>query len=263
MKFAGGEQLRNKLKLKDPLTLLNLRKLSKFNGLTYEEFPPHVQLHLRTRPLKIVTLNDKSDDVLRIDLFERLNTGGIKLTNQEIRDCVFHGKFANVLDTLAKDEHFKTVLKLTKTQEDDGTREECVLRFFAFLDRYHQFDHSVKEFLDTYMRDASKKFAYDRREKEFKAVFEALSYGFPYGIMRDEGKGRTPLNLYEGVAVGAALAMREREHLYTRNIHSWIDCGVLRDFTTGATNDRGAVRGRIEFCRDRFLGKRYVQRNKD
>lgn len=43
------------------------------------------------KPLKIVTLSDKSDAQVRFDLFERLNTGGIKLSDQEIRNCVYRG----------------------------------------------------------------------------------------------------------------------------------------------------------------------------
>ena len=205
-----------------------------------------------------MTLNDKSDKIVRIDLFERLNTGGIELTNQKIRDCVFYGPFANLLDKLGKDESFNKVL-LLKKQEGDGTREECVLRYFAFLDRYKKFDHSVKEFLDSYMRDSSKSFTQGPHETEFHRVFDELAVAFPGGILRPGGKGRTPLNLYEGIAVGAALALRDKPHLDLRDLHYWLSSEELRSYTTGATNDRAAVKGRIEFCRDRFLGERYVQ----
>ncbi|WP_445216191.1 DUF262 domain-containing protein [Bradyrhizobium sp. Pa8] len=261
VKFAGDAKLRAKLGLGEPLKLENLKKIAKFNDATFDELPANIQLHFRTRPLKVVTLNDKSDKIVRIDLFERLNTGGIELTNQEIRDCVFYGPFATLLDTLAKNKNFNTVVKLTKKQEGDGTREECVLRYFAFLDRYKKFDHSVKDFLDNYMRDASKSFATAPHETEFEKVFAELAKAFPKGLFRAGGKGRTPLNLYEGIAVGAALALRETNHLKLQGLGDWIDCDELRSYTTGATNDRGAVRGRIEFCRDRFLGQAYVPSN--
>jgi hypothetical protein len=259
VKFAGGDELRAKLNLGDALRLENLKKIGKFNHAKFEDLPPSIQLHFRTRPLKVVTLNDKSDKIVRIDLFERLNTGGIELTNQEIRDCVFYGPFANLLDKLGKEQHFQTVLLLTKKQEGDGTREECVLRYFAFLDRYKKFDHSVKEFLDSYMRDSSKSFTAVPHELEFNRVFSELAKAFPKGLLRPGGKGRTPLNLYEGIAVGAALALREKDHLNLRGLKDWLDCEELRSYTTGATNDRAAVKGRIEFCRDRFLGEPYVQ----
>lgn len=68
----------------------------------------------------------------------------------------------------------------------------------------------------------------------------------------------TPLNLYEGIAVGAALALGKVDQLDTSGIKQWLPSEELRRFTTGATNDLRAVKGRIEFCRDRFLGKPYV-----
>lgn len=257
-KFAGEDDLRDKLKLGPSLRLEGLRKLKEFNGFRYSDLPPHIQQHLRTRPMKVVTLNDKSDKVVRIDLFERLNTGGIELTDQEIRDSVYHGEFSNLLSELAATPDFHTVVRLTAKQEKDGTREECVLRFFAFLDRYRNFVHSVKDFLNDYMMDASKEFDYHARTDEFRRVFGQLAAAFPNGVLRPGGKGRTPLNLYEGVAVGAALAIRRNRTLVTAGIDAWMGSPEIRKFTTGATNDRAAVRGRVEFCRDRFLGIPYV-----
>lgn len=258
VKFAGSEALREHLGLNGALTLEGLQKLDEFNGLTFETLPPHIQRHVRTRPLKVVTLNDKSDTVVRFDLFERLNTGGISLTKQEIRDCVYQGDFANKLDELANTDDFQTVVKLNYKQKRDGTLEECVLRFFAFLERYRKFQHSVTEFLNGYMKDASEHFDFVSREREFRLVFRELAEAFPNGITRPGGKTRTPLNLYEGVAVGAALAIKRNRHLDIRDLPAWMASPELRKYTTGATNDRSAVRGRIEFCRDRFLGRPYV-----
>lgn len=263
VKFAGGETLRKKMKLDGALILENLQKIDRFNGMTFDDLPPHIQQHVRTRPLKVVTLNDKSNTVVRFDLFERLNTGGVLLTQQEIRDCVYQGDFADKLDELASTEDFNTVVRLTSKQNRDGTLEECVLRFFAFLDRYKQFDHSVTEFLNGYMKESSRKFDFVVREREFRVVFKEMAKIFPDGITRPGRKGKTPLNLYEGVAVGAALAIRKNGHLDIHDLQTWMASDELRTYTTGATNDRSAVRGRIEFCRDRFLGKPYVSRAKD
>jgi hypothetical protein len=258
VKFAGSEKIRRKLKLGDALIIQDLKKLDQFNGLTYDTLPANIQLHFRTRPMKVVTLNDKSDKVLRFDLFERLNTGGITLTAQEIRDCVYQGPFADMLDELASTKDFRTVVKLTSKQRSDGTAAECVLRLFAFLDRYQKFDHSVKEFLNGYMKAASDAPNVETRKAEFAAVFRELARAFPKGITRSPNKNRTPLNLFEGVAVGAALALKKIDHLVIQNTHAWMSSETLKKFTTAATNDRTNVRGRIEFCRDRFLGKPHV-----
>ena len=262
-KFAGDSTLRQALQLGPPLILAGLKKLTSFNGLSYLSLPPQIQQHIRTRPLRVVTLNDKSDKVIRFDLFERLNTGGVTLTNQEIRDCVFRGPFANMLDSLSRYEDFNTVVKLPNSRKRDGTLEECVLRFFAFFDRYSKFDHSVEEFLTDYMKDANDSFDYCSKEKQFKTVFSALAQIFPDGIRRPGRKGSTPLNLYEGISVGAAFALKASGYLVSDGLQAWMSSGELRQYTTGATNSRPAVRGRIEFCRDRFLGKPYVPRLKD
>src|SRR5208282_1377361 len=136
IKFAGDDELRHRHGLGEALVLSDLQKLSDFVGLTFNEFPSAIQLHFWTRPTKVITLNDKSDPVVRYDLFERLNTGGVALSAQEIRDCVFQGDFADKLEEWAKLPSFRRVVKLKPLQQRDATAEECVLRFFAFRDRY-------------------------------------------------------------------------------------------------------------------------------
>jgi hypothetical protein len=257
-KFAGSAELRDRLKVGPALALTELQKLTKFEGFVHDEFPAHILQHFRTRPLKVITLNDKSDKIVRYDLFERLNTGGVALSEQEIRDCVYQGPFAKKLEELAATRDFRKVVKLTPGQQRDGTFEECVLRFFAFCARYKTFVHSVKEFLNSYMANASKKFDYDKGEAAFRKTFAELAKAFPKGLRRPGGRSTTPLNLFEGVTVGAALALQHSPRLITQGMNQWMASPELRKFTTGATNSLQAVAGRIEFCRDRFLGKPYV-----
>ena len=125
-KFAGDQQLRHRLNLGEELVISDLKKLDSFNGLTYSTLPGNIQQHFRTRPLKVVTLNDKSDTVLRFDLFERLNTGGIALTSQEIRDCVFRGPFADLLSELSHARDFKKAVKTRQKGSQKTARQKNV-----------------------------------------------------------------------------------------------------------------------------------------
>lgn len=258
VKFAGDNEMRAMYGLNGPLVLSDLQKLKGFVGMFFDQLPLAVQQHFWTRPAKVITLNDKSDKVVRYDLFERLNTGGVALSPQEIRDCIFQGDFADKLENWSKDVNFRTAVKLTPLQQRDATAEECVLRFFAFRHRYKEFDHNVTEFLNKYMETASKQFDYVVGEAAFTKTFRELARVFPQGIRRPSGKNTTPLNLYEGIAVGASLALDSVQRLNTTGLSKWMASKELRGYTTGATNDRSAVLGRIEFCRDRFLGKPYV-----
>lgn len=251
--FTGNEDARKSAKLKDAaLRLTALDKLTELDGMMFNEMPEDIRTTLEDRPVKVIVLNDKSDLQVRFDLFERLNTGGIKLTDQEVRECVFRGAFMDLLSKLSQYEDFKAVVRLPKANWKDGTPQDYALRFFAFLERYKTFEHSVKDFLNAFTENAAKEPRYDEREGVFQATFRFLAAAFPYGIK--SRKGMTPVNLFEGIAVGAALAIRDNPNLDVPSTTEWVRSEELRRLTTGATNSRPRVKGRIEFSRDRFLG---------
>jgi Protein of unknown function DUF262 len=255
VQFSGTPEARAVLSLDEPLRLKGLTKLTSFNGKLFSELPPSIQLHFDHRPVKLVTLTDKSDDVVRFDLFERLNTGGITLTDQEIRACIFRGEFNNYLEKCAENDNFRAVVLLTERQRNDGTREEFVLRFFAFLHRYQAFDHSVVDFLNSYMKDAAKAFDYVEGEKVFAKTFQQIRQVLPKGIVRTPTRKLTPVNLFEAVSVGAALALSKKSTLTSSSAQKWLGSEELKRLTTGATNTRPMVTQRIEYCRNKFLGK--------
>lgn len=82
--------------------------------------------------VEIIKWNSKYD--MRYELFNRLNTGGESLSEQEIRNCIFRGtseEFNEVLKELSEIESFNKLLYLTKKQKEQLYIEELVLRFFA------------------------------------------------------------------------------------------------------------------------------------
>lgn len=250
--FLGEPDVRKVARLDGPATKLGgLEKLTEIEGHTAEQLPTDIRTGLLDRPIKVIVLNDKSDLRVRFDLFERLNTGGIRLTDQEVRDSVFMGEFTDLLDTLSKDANFKKVVLLPKSQQRDGSAQEYVLRFFAFLDDYKSFDHSVKDFLNDYCELAAKNPNVQNRTKQFTETFDYLASCFPNGLKTR--KGTTPVNLYEGIAVGARLALDQAPGLKPPKSDSWLQSDEMKKVTTGATNNRGSVTGRIEKSRDHFI----------
>lgn len=235
----------------EPLRLAGLLKLETFNDKVFADLPTPVRTQFLLKPLKITTISDKSDLNVRFDLFERLNTGGVSLTEQEIRACLYRGQFSEFLRELAANKTFRTVVKLKSSDEHNATREDFVLRFFAYLHDYTKFDHIVKDFLNNYMERASKSFDYTSNRSTFEDTFARLAKLFPAGLKRGS---LTPANLFEAVAVGAALALKKTGQLKSAGIAKWVASDDLRQLTSGGTNTNKMVRGRIEFCRDKFLG---------
>lgn len=254
LSFAGNDEDRVKINTKNPspLKLVGLKKLTLFNNHYFSDLPLDLQTKFKLTSLKVTTLSDKSDRAVRFDLFERLNRGGISLSDQEIRSCVYRGRFNDFLKELSADSNFKTCVHLSERQEIDGTREELVLRFFAYLYDLDSFSHSVKDFLNEYMGKADKKFNYSKNEKLFKTVFKTLNEALPNGI--NKGRRNTPLNLYEAVSIGAAKAFINKGKINTQGIQEWIVDPELIKFTTGATNSKPQVIGRIEYCQRKFEG---------
>lgn len=253
--FVGTEEERQFLDSYEenngPLRLEGLTKLTEFNGLCFTELPLDVQTKLRLTTIKVTTLSDKSDKNVRFDLFERLNKGGVSLSDQEIRSCVYRGRFNDFIKEMSENGDFCKVVNISDSKEIDGTKEELVLRFFAYTYDLNSFEHSVKEFLNSYMYKADKKFDYKYNKEMFCKVFMELNNALANGIARN-GRKSTPLNLYEAISVGAALAYRESGKINTQGLNGWISDEELKKLTTGATNSKARVLGRIQYCKERF-----------
>lgn len=249
--YAGTVEQRTKFGMTSCLHLDELEVLTEFNRTRFEDVPSTLRLKFTLRPLKVTTLSDKSDLKVRFDLFERLNTGGVKLTDQEIRACVYRGRFNEFLSEMAKNEDFAACITLTEAKEHDGTKEEFVLRFFAYLHSREHFEHSVVGFLNDYMAAASADFNYKKNRELFERTFLLLRKALPGGIRRGNRR-TTPVNLFEAVAVGAASAVQDGEDLQNSGILQWINDEELTKLTSEASNNRQRVLARIQFCYDKF-----------
>ena len=250
--FCGSRALLNLVERKQSLRITNLKKLTKLNGMTFKSLPKAMQLNFQLRPIRVTTLNDKSDFSVRYDLFERLNTGGVKLHAQEIRNCVFRGGFRDLLKELSTDKNFRKVVKLADNEQQTAIYEECVLRFFSFLEEYKLFDHSVVEFLNDYMIKKNKNGPKVELVTSFRTTMAWLAEELRGGIARGT-RSITPLNLFEAVAVGTALALKENKRLEKGRLKRIMDSEELRKLTTGATNSQKMVSGRILYVYNNLL----------
>jgi len=251
--FVGTEEVIRQMNPNGTkLVLRGLEKLESMVGSKFEDLASPVQLMFLTRPLRITVLNDRSDFDLRYDLFERLNTGGVSLHPQEIRNCVFLGEFNDFLKECSMNEDFRAVVKLTANAARTGNMEELVLKFFAYYEDRDHFVHSVKGFLNDYMEKKTTSFKNRPGLKYiFNSTFSFLRETLPNGIVRANRPNITPLILFEAISIGVADALRfgepNREILVTL-----LDNQDLKRLTTGATNSRNRLLDRIDFVSNRI-----------
>jgi uncharacterized protein with ParB-like and HNH nuclease domain len=252
--FVGDEKTIKKINEDcERLKITGLEKLDSLNGLIFEELQKSLQYMFLTRPIRVTVLNDRSDFSLRFDLFERLNTGGVTLHPQEIRNCVYIGEFSEFIKECAENPDFKSVVKLTKNAERTGNLEELVLKFFAYYEKRAEFVHSVKGFLNTYMAQKTGSF---KNVEELKSIFNGtfglLKELIPDGIVRGTRKNITPLILYEAISIGVADAIREGLKVTAIPLKQLLDDSDLNRLTTGATNSRSKLYQRIDFVKEKF-----------
>lgn len=230
-----------------PLILDGLDKITSLNGASFSDFPSNMQLNLLTRPVRITVLNDRSDHQVRFDLFERLNTGGITLHEQEIRNCVFQGPFNDFVKVCASDARLEQVLKRSD-RHGRGNYEELILKFFAYFENRESFKHSVKDFLNDYMESKTKSFTNKKHLSDvFDRTIQALADNLPNGIVRTSRPNSTPLILFEAVAIGAADILARGGAIDPAKLSMVLDDNELKRLTTGATNSLPKLKGRIDY----------------
>jgi hypothetical protein len=148
--YFGDETYQGK---KTVFRLTGLSEKSPYAGKRYEDLSEQDQRKLRNSVLRVINvkqLGPKDDDTSAYHIFERLNTGGTPLTEQEIRNCVYHGELVALLTTLNQDANWREVLgkvAFDKHQKDI----ELVLRVLAIATRGDQYEKPMKEFLNKTM----------------------------------------------------------------------------------------------------------------
>ena len=234
------------------LVLKELQQLASFNGATYEDLPDTIRLQFLKRSLRVTAISDKSDKQVRFDTFQRLNTGGIVLSAQEVRACVYRGPLNDFIEQTAADRRLKALVKLQSGKQDDGTLEEFVLKVIAYKEMRDRFDGGVTEFLNQYCDDNSSSFDVAANSQLFDKTVASLSKIFDGPILK-KGYGVTPLNLAEAIFIAAAELVSSRKTRF-KPLPGWLADKDLLKYTTKGTNTKSFLEGRIRRSKELLLG---------
>lgn len=128
--------------------LTGLKVFAELNGLKYNQLSDELQDKIRYYKLRTIKFKKESDNDLQFEIFARLNTGSVPLNEQELRNCVFRGKFNNLLKDLSEDQDFRYLLGLPAADKRMRDRE-FVLRFASFyFNSYLHYKAPIKNFLN-------------------------------------------------------------------------------------------------------------------
>jgi hypothetical protein len=131
--------------------LSGLRVLEEYKGKRFHKLPLREQRFLRTRYIRVVVIGIESHPNMKFEVFERLNTGGVVLNEQELRNSLYRGSLNDLLKELVRDKHFRECID-TKQPRRRMVDQELVLRFFAVHDALSAYRPPLKRFLNEYMQ---------------------------------------------------------------------------------------------------------------
>lgn len=89
--------------LNNTLELSGLEVWSDLNGARFGDLVKRgLDKHLTRRFISAIALLKESSSVIKYDVFDRLNTGGVKANEMEVRNAIFRGKFTDSLHALSR-----------------------------------------------------------------------------------------------------------------------------------------------------------------
>jgi len=161
--------IRGKYPNGEPFKLTGLKVLKELNRKLFTEIEKEDQNKIRKTTLHTIIIKKESNDDVKFEIFERLNTGSVKLNEDEIRNTVYRGKYIDLLSELEENETFHGLVKKDNFKNRMIYRG-MILRFFALSEKsYLNYVPSMKQFCNKELRDNRN--LSDEKIKEYKNRF--------------------------------------------------------------------------------------------
>lgn len=211
-------------KLKDPqgmplppLRLSGTKLLPSLEGITWEDgagnpnpLPKPLQLDFKRSKIKVEIIQKESDANAKFEVFQRLNTGGTFLSEQEVRNCLLvmlNQPAFEWLESISQIASFQTCLALTDRAIAERDDMELALKYLALS----RFDLAGKDVSDYLTESVEKLFieeniATEAERARFEKLFTLLSKATNESTFRkySGGKfqGKFLDSAFEPIAVG-------------------------------------------------------------
>jgi hypothetical protein len=228
-----------------------------WNGKTFEQLSD-----VEKRKILNFTINstilENIDQQPRIifEIFNRLNTGGVPLRNQEVRNCIFAGIFNEALKNLNKNLGWRRLLKKDKPNKrmDDV---ELLLRFFSLSENYQSYRAPMREWLNKCVKiNKDDLTRFKIFEKKFIETVSKINILFDENVFKGKGKlfnrsifDAIMISIYDGIENNNIVPNPKEEYLKLLENETFQEC--LRE---GTTDHRKLIK-RID------LAKRYLLKN--
>lgn len=143
--------------------LSGLEVLHELNKCDFKSLPSKASRMLKNGLLRIVMVTADSNEDIKYDIFMRLNTGSVHLNEQELRNCLYRGKFNTFLQEEAKKQEWLDMLGIGESHKRMVDRE-LLLRFLALSVNWDRETNVVRDYkgnMKAYLNAFMKKYQND------------------------------------------------------------------------------------------------------
>ena len=213
-------------RLKPPLTGIRTRYLPSLEGKTWSSpngsgIGRDNQLLIKRSKIDLKIILRESSEESKYELFQRLNTGGSQLSQQEMRNVItimVDPSFFDWMVMLSQDDHFRQCTALSDKALEEKYDLELVIRFLALgaLDKEGLKIGDLGDFLDRESEKLARDENYDRQQEAdvFRDTFEFLdeNYGDTifrrFDLLQKRHLGGFLISAYEAFAIGLSWHVR-------------------------------------------------------
>lgn len=250
--------------INDRLVLSELERLPFLDGFKFSMFDISRQRKIRNRSIRGIILEGNTDETSRLDLFNRINTGGVFVNPAEVRRGSLSGPFSNLIQQICQDKLFIDMVPVSEAKEKAGEREELITRFFAYGDGLNDYKTVYKEFVSRFVFAYTKKMndemskdtsLFNKYLERYQTTFCFIKKHFPNGLLKTKTARSITRTRFESITIGTWWAIREKgiENLQTNNF-DWLDLSeYIAILRADGANVTKKVLSRINFVYEHLI----------
>lgn len=238
-------------KLADGKTIFSLRGVKpKWEGKTFTTLEEGDKRRFKNYILRSTIFEqiDPADNKSVYEIFERLNTGGMPLTEQEVRNCVNRGNINNFLDSVNNSGSWRNLLG--KDEPDKRMKDiEMILRILSLVEGWDSYKKPMKDFISDYMEkhvDLSR-----TKQKKFSANFELVTNT----IFEQAGRkafclsgNRINIAVLDSITTAVFLVGPKNVKNLKKQLETLKHNESYIKYVSKSTTDEDSVKGRIKMC---------------
>ena len=241
---------------------LRLPDRNGFNRKKFSELPPKIKNRIEDCNLILYVMDSKVPERARLDIFERVN-GGVPLSRQQMRNCLFMGEATKFLKREANSESFLKAtgrsLNTKSMRDREFVNRFCAFQIFGFED--------YRGDMDDFLADALRRMNVMKTDKlqelssQFRVGLSNNYFLFKQNAFRKHESGQIPrgvlnASLWDVMSTGLSKVDQSFVESKSRQLrgvfYSLLKDEEFNDSISISTNDKRKVKKRFAMAQNRI-----------